>query len=157
MTSSGNSRKGKKSESERLWDRDERDKRENERGKRRFRLLERSYGCLNKTERERENERKRKVRREWWSYKEKLGLTERRGRKPCLQHCKRQRCALPGGHPDNMYRGPPATMSILQRKGRRDTSNLEREKDGEEERDREGRRTERVSLCFFFSVLAAGS
>lgn len=139
----------------RQWDRD---KRGSERGKQRCRLLERSYGCLNETKRGKETERirKRKVRREWWSYKEKLSLTERRGRKPRLQHCKRQRCALPGGRSDNMYHGPPTTMSILRRQRRRDTSNPEREeKRKKEKKDRYShteKDRERECVCVYQSL-----
>lgn len=90
----------------------------------RLRLLKRNRE-KKKWDRERENTERKKegtkrgviVQGESEPYGE-----ERREGKPRLQHCKRQRCTLPGGRSDNMYRGPPATMAYL-------SSRDEREKD----------------------------
>lgn len=66
------------------------------------------------------------------------GEKKREG-KPRLQHCKRQRCTLPGGRSDNMYRGPPATMPIF-RAGWKGEGCLIRKETGIEKSRSESRR-----------------
>lgn len=121
VTSGGNEKK-------REWDREGQWRRngEDERGKR-MRMAVRAFRArLRLLKRNREKKgRKRgrgRGREEKRRYKERGNRTRRVGAlrggeerkgKPRLQHCKRQRCTLPGGRSDNIYRGPPATMPIF--------------------------------------------
>jgi len=87
---------------------------------------EKSYGPYRERERERE--------------REEGGEGQRR-----LQHCKRQRCTLPGGRSDNIYRGPPATIPIF--RGKKRDRNIQ-------SRKRRGKLSRILLLVLIFPLVA---
>jgi len=92
-----------------------------DRGGNRVRMMVRAFRArLRLLRRKRERGRDRMQREEKRRYKERGNRTRRAGAlrggeegRKAAQHYKRQRCTLPGGRSDNVYRGPPAIMPIF--------------------------------------------